>query len=186
MKSLKLFRNIIYRSVQTCDDEGNETKRGKYARKTDSRDSVKEHILGFRPTISHYRREHAPNRLYLPSDLTQISMYNDYLETHDVKVSYALYSRVINEMKISFVKLGHEECELCVAAGEHQKISGHQVDEAAPACLLCSDQAIHLEYAKQAREEYARDGEDIIADQLVLAVDLQKVIYSFYLRLATF
>ncbi|KAL1375676.1 hypothetical protein pipiens_017360 [Culex pipiens pipiens] len=169
--------NIIYRSIHGCDEDGApEPKRGKYTRKTDSRDSVKDHIEGFGPTISHYRREHAPNRLYLPSDLTQKSMYDDYQQTHTSKVSYSLYSRVVNEMKISFVKLGHEECEACVSAEEHQKISGHQFDEAGPTCSMCADQIIHLRYAKEARAEYTSDGETVIADQLVLAVDLQKVI----------
>ncbi|KAL1373616.1 hypothetical protein pipiens_018569 [Culex pipiens pipiens] len=137
--------NIIYRSIHGCGEDGApEPKREKYTRKSDSRDSVKDHIEGFGPTISHYRREHAPNRLYLPSDLRQKSMYDDYQQTHTSKVSYSLYSRVVNEMKISFVKLGHEECEACVSAEEHQKISGHQFDEAGPTCSMCADQIIHL------------------------------------------
>ncbi|KAL1375969.1 hypothetical protein pipiens_004550 [Culex pipiens pipiens] len=71
--------NIIYRSIHGCDEDGApEPKRGKCTRKTDSRDSVKDHIEGFGPTISHYRRE--------PSDLTQKSMYDDYQQTHTSKV----------------------------------------------------------------------------------------------------
>ena len=32
-------------------------------------ESIKAHILPYHPTISHYRRKHAPNRLYLPPEL---------------------------------------------------------------------------------------------------------------------
>lgn len=39
------------------------------------------HIESFNPSVSHYRREHAPERRYLPSDLTIESMYKDYLAT---------------------------------------------------------------------------------------------------------
>lgn len=35
-------------------------------------DPIRTHINSFQPTISHYRREHAPNRLYLSSDLSSI------------------------------------------------------------------------------------------------------------------
>ncbi|KAG5861367.1 hypothetical protein JTB14_027217 [Gonioctena quinquepunctata] len=45
---------------------------------------IRTHILSFNPTISHYRREHAPIRL-----------------------------TVVKEPNISIVELGHEECELC-------------------------------------------------------------------------
>lgn len=109
-------------------------------------------------------------------------MYDNYKQTHAKKVSYSLYSRVVNEMKISFVKLGHEECEACVSAEEHQKTSGHQLDEADPSCTLCAGQIVHLQYAKQdcSFAVCKSDGESVIADQLVLAVDLQKVICIIY------
>ena len=34
------------------------------------RDVIKNHINSYNPVVSHYRREHAPNRRYLDSDLT--------------------------------------------------------------------------------------------------------------------
>lgn len=45
-------------------------KRGKkeYKEKID-RNQLKEHIESYRPAIAHYRRKHAPNKRYLPSDL---------------------------------------------------------------------------------------------------------------------
>lgn len=41
---------------------------------------IRQHITSFNPTISHYRREHAPCRIYLPSDLTFTSMHQDFLK----------------------------------------------------------------------------------------------------------
>lgn len=81
---------------------------------------IEEHILSYRPSISHYRREHAPNRLYLPSDISAVAMYRDFKEKHqDFKCSSDIYRRVINEMKISFTRLGHEECEECTSFKNH-------------------------------------------------------------------
>ncbi|KAH9643380.1 hypothetical protein HF086_015494 [Spodoptera exigua] len=78
------------------------------------------HINSFNPSISHYRREHAPNRKYLPSDLTVISMYRDFYERQNMKdlpiheqISYDYYRKVVKKLNICFTKLGHEECEVC-------------------------------------------------------------------------
>lgn len=50
------------------------------------------HIESFKPNISHYRREHAPFRRYLPSDLSARRLYDDFLEkTTGLTCSYDLY-----------------------------------------------------------------------------------------------
>lgn len=163
---------MLYRYVN-----GGESRRGKYRRKLETREAVKTHILTYEPSISHYRREHAPNRLYLPSDLTQRSMHKHYLSTNDKPASYQLYSRTLKEMNVSFVKLGHEECEVCVAAKEHKKISEHSDEERN--CLQCSDHATHVENASVTRAEYRAEGDTVLPDQLVMSVDLQKVNNKF-------
>ena len=69
---------------------------------------IKEHILKFNPTISHYRREHAPNVLYLPSDISPTLVYQNFLEEHkDLKFSIDIYRRCLKEMNIHFTKLSH-------------------------------------------------------------------------------
>jgi len=40
---------------------------------------IRLHIDSFHPTISHYRREHAPNRRYLPSDISRTTHTNLHL-----------------------------------------------------------------------------------------------------------
>lgn len=177
-----VYRNILYRFV----DDGNDNddaeapitpKRGRYVRSSDKRDSVKAHINKYNPTISHYRRAHAPNRLYLPSDLSKKAMHSNYKETHEHDVSYQFYGRVMRDMNISLVKLGHEQCESCVSATKHQKASGHST-ETIPldsACSICEEYLEHLQLAKAARMEYREDGESAASRNVVLAVDLQKV-----------
>ncbi|XP_065095618.1 uncharacterized protein LOC135717456 [Ochlerotatus camptorhynchus] len=168
--------NIIYRRInRSKNSEPCRTIRGKYTRNSNIRDSIIAHILSYGPTISHYRREHAPNRRYLPSDLSQRAMHKHYQDTHTSQVSYSLYSRVLNEMNISFVKLGHEECEVCVSMEQHKKVNVNN-SECTDDCILCSDYSKHLEHAKQARIEYRMNGDTVTAGQLVMAVDLQKVI----------
>ena len=52
----------------------------------------------FSPTVSHYRREHAPNRLYLSSELTITDMHNDFLKKNpNMKMSYDSYRQVVSK-----------------------------------------------------------------------------------------
>lgn len=175
------YRNIIYRFVEDADDDENAEpkgpKRGKYVRNTEKRDSVKAHINKYNPTISHYRRVHAPNRLYLPSDVSKKEMHGNYKETHEKDVSYQFYGQVMRDMNISLVKLGHEQCESCVSAIQHQKASGHST-ETPPldsSCSICEEYSEHLQLAKASRAEYRHDGESVKPGNVVLSVDLQKV-----------
>ena len=48
----------------------------------DVKDLISSHISKFNPCISHYRRKHAPNRLYLPSELNIKVMYDYFKEGH--------------------------------------------------------------------------------------------------------
>ena len=54
-------------------------------------DPIRKHINSFQPTISHYRREHAPNRLYLSSDLSFTQMHNDFQSKYGNLCSYEKY-----------------------------------------------------------------------------------------------
>lgn len=87
--------------------------RGKHTTRTRQLDKMllEQHVKSFHPSVSHYRRVHAPNRLYLPSDLTITLMHNDFLRKNkDTKCCYYTYRAfVTDDMKISFTKLGHEE-----------------------------------------------------------------------------
>ena len=118
---------------EATDDTGivHESKRGKHAPKhklsqTDSQ-IMEEHIKKYNPCISHYRRENAPNRLYLPSELSIQEMYNDYKlaqqERNTVPCSYSSYQRAVSKMNISFAKLGVEECEDCDRYAIHRESS---------------------------------------------------------------
>ena len=74
--------------------------------------SAKEHIKKYNLSISHYRRNHAPKRLYISPEFSATSMHKDYCESYpDKEVSYPYYYNMIKSMNISFVKLGEEECE---------------------------------------------------------------------------
>ncbi|KAI4831013.1 hypothetical protein KUCAC02_002614 [Chaenocephalus aceratus] len=66
-----------------------------------------EHIESFHPTVSHYRREHAPWRRYLPSDISMKLMYADYIEKD--MCSYESYRKAVKSLNISFTKLGEEQ-----------------------------------------------------------------------------
>nr|CAI5832341.1 unnamed protein product [Callosobruchus analis] len=105
----------------------------------------------FRPTASHYRREHAPRRLYLPSDVNIIFMFNDFKMKHpDFICSYELYRQEVKKMNISFAQLG-------------AKNALHYYE--------------HKTKYRNAREEYLKDsGKPEIENEMIISADLQKVI----------
>lgn len=165
---------MIYRCIRAARDGPPVDRRGKYKRDMKAREAIREHLFGYGPSISHYRRSHAPNRLYLPSDLTEKSLHEDYAAKQHLKASYSLYCKVVKENNISFVKLGHEECEACTAAELRIKVNGHsEIKDCS--CTDCSGHALHLQRAKESRLSYREDGDKVLPGVAVFSVDLQKV-----------
>ncbi|KAG5870980.1 hypothetical protein JTB14_006707 [Gonioctena quinquepunctata] len=57
---------------------------------------IRIHIESFNPSISHYRREHAPDRRYLPEDINIKFMWNDYNNKNkNDQCSYDVYRNVL-------------------------------------------------------------------------------------------
>lgn len=171
----KLIQRCFKSEGVPVDNRGN--KGGKSTIRLEMRDN----IFSYNPTISHYRREHAPNVLYLPSDLTLIGMYQAWeeerIEQGKDKGSYSLYCEVAKENKIHFTKLGHEECESCIGFEIHENETNHSrgnLDkEDKIDCNVCEVWSKHHKRALMARELYSKDK---TSDGLVVSVDLQKVI----------
>ena len=69
--------------------------------------------MSFNPSITHYRREHAPRRLYLPAEINAVEMYNEYLlecaEKNCKSYSHTLHTNAIREKKYQFCKIGGGE-----------------------------------------------------------------------------
>lgn len=76
-------------------------------------------------------------------------------------------------MNISFVKLGHEECEICEEFNLHDPT--HNKDNLQENCNDCKRWFIHIEKARISREQYRKDAESI-ENAVVYCADLQKVI----------
>jgi len=102
--------------------ENKKAKVGKW--NTIDKAPIIDHINSFKAGISHYRRQHAPKRLYLSSDLNITAMHKSYPEND--KVSFEVYKREVRKQNISFAKLGNEECELCEGRAIHMKEASHQ------------------------------------------------------------
>ena len=146
---------------------------------------IRNHINSYHPSISHYRREHAPNRFYLPSDITVESMHKDFVENNGAICSYDLYRKVVKEMRISFTKLGHEECESCEEFKRHDRL--HTENNIVPTCEICKKWSVHIKRANCSRDEYRKDTElqnsraksgdhESLNNNPVFSADLQKVI----------
>ncbi|CAH0719239.1 unnamed protein product, partial [Brenthis ino] len=145
------------------------------------REKLKEHIESFRPAIAHYRRAHAPNRRYLPSDLNVTMMHTDFIEKNpNFKVFYALYRKFLKkDMNISFAQLGNEECKQCESFKLHQ-ISCKDTEN----CTDCTIYRNHCEKYQKARIYYQQDVTQSLNEsessrlpsKCYYSADLQKVI----------
>nr|CAH7745499.1 unnamed protein product [Callosobruchus chinensis] len=151
-----------------------DNRRGRSPPNKKNLDLVMQHIQSFQPRISHYRREHAPFRKYLPSDLSAQVLYNDFIIKNPNFCSYDLYRSVLRKNNICFVKLGHEECEHC----EHFNLHDHNKnDNLSPDCNTCENWRNHIKKAELARVNYRIDAEKPASeDEVIFSVDLQKVI----------
>lgn len=154
-----------------------EDQRGKYTRNSELNESmVVEHIMGFHPEVSHHRREHAPNRLYLPSDVSITKMHSIFNESHpDTKSSYEYYRKIVDKMNISFTKLGHEKCEDCEKYEQHKPSC--TATESESNCDFCSNHLEHKRRYDKARIEYTSDKvEPFDPNHIKVSTDQQKVV----------
>ncbi|XP_050307969.1 uncharacterized protein LOC126744555 [Anthonomus grandis grandis] len=141
------------------------------------RNLLVDHIKTFQPVVSHYRREHAPNRLYLSSDISVTLMYKDFVEKNPmVKASYELYRQAVASMNISFANLGNEECFECEKFNLHLKSSLHKKEDSSIDCKECGVWKGHKENYVAAREEYEKDKKEREPEKLIISADLQNVI----------
>lgn len=140
--------------------------------------SNRSHISSFNPQISHYRREYAPLRFYLSSELTLTDMHKDFVSKEtSIHCSYDKYRSVVKEMNISFAHLGHEECELCEEFRLHDP--NHKADQLEDTCGICNKWFDHHKKYTVARSEYQNDAERVPEEkELIYCADLQKVIMS--------
>lgn len=162
--------SAINMALRLKEDSATIDKRGTNAKKKIDRNMIIEHIMSYNPSISHYRREHAPNRRYLPSEITVQNMYDTFCETNGKICSYDLYRETVKSLNISFTKLGHEECDRC----ESYKIHNPDMTIRHIKCSICREQDQHLDKAVSARNAYqcsSCDGETVC-----YSADLQKVI----------
>ena len=90
----------------------------------DVSEAIQYHIKSYGPSISHYRREHAPNRLYLSPEINISSMFNDFKVQHpEYTIHYSTYYRAIRDedqvnkvngtlevLQLSFLNLDIRSC----------------------------------------------------------------------------
>ena len=155
--------------------------------------SIRHHIMLFNPCITHYRRKHAPNRLYISPLYSTSQMLKDYNENHTAKVSRSRYYKEIKDMNIGFVKLGEEQCEACdlhdnhlkEKHGLHEEKDRHRIVDPNSkkqeklffqGCKPCEEYTKHVSFANQSRIGYRNDRDREWDDEIIVSADLQKVI----------
>lgn len=176
-KNDRVVRNVLASKNNSYASGPKHDKRGKHdSHNAFDKTSIQKHIESYHPTISHYRREHAPNVRYLPSDITIKDMHKNYNKKEKKNVSYELYRKIVSENNISFSKLGHEECWSCEKRNNHEKKTEHSKSTPAADCEDCNIWKTHNENSIAAREEYRKDCVQTENDECVIvSADLQKV-----------
>ena len=132
---------------------------------------LKNHIERYRPITPHYRYLHAPNRRYLPPDISAAVMYRHLVEEKGTICSYERFRQALRSANVSFARLGSEECETCKAFSMHvTACDNHET------CSVCQEHAAHLDRAEKARAEYARDRQrQATEDDLFVSADMMRV-----------
>ncbi|KAJ8677726.1 hypothetical protein QAD02_013513 [Eretmocerus hayati] len=153
-------------------------KRGSWTRKdtVEMNEKIQEHVMKFEPSISHYRRENSPFRLYLSSDLSRVLLFNGFRDEYPTfRCSYEKYRRVFKSMNIAFTELGNEECEQC----QLFKLHPHDDEHLDPSCTLCCEWEDHINRANEARDKYRRQVQEsyVMGDTAFYSADLEKVTY---------
>ena len=133
----------------------------------------KQHIESYNPQVFHYKLSHAPNRRYLPLDLSVTSMWKDFCERHE-KVLYKKYRHEFNLLNIGFEQPNQDECSVCILHKEHEKI----FKESRDSCTICTDLNKHYLLYVEARKAYEddRDKKRYPNSFGVYSVDIQKVL----------
>ena len=108
------------------------------------------HIKSYHPCVSHYRREHAPRRLYLPPELSITEMHNDYKPKAQNPVCYETCRSQVAKMNIRFVKLEEEECKVCT---QYNQVHEHSDNE-------ITNWNEHIERGGIPRRHYCFDSEE--------------------------
>ena len=156
----------------TTDLAAPEDKRGRQeaVNKADQ-EVIEQHIMSFNPTAPHYRYLHAPDRRYLPADLTTAVLYRHFKETHgEAACSETTYRRTMNRLNIGFTKLGTEECSECAA------FALHECEDKGGICPACEKHDEHLKYRNEARIAYQRDGERMWKDgEIIVSADMMRI-----------
>ena len=184
----KMFEAMTPRKIKPPAE-----KRGKHkpnhAMTDEDLDAINIHIESFGPTISHYRRAHAPLRRF-PPELTVKLMYGYFKESYqNIKCSVDTYRRRVKKKNISFSKLGEEECEVCQANIVHQckanllitgnlksgmSIESH-ISNVQPG--VCEDWILHIKRAKTSRGEYRKDADAYPPEKIYfVSAGMQKII----------
>ena len=124
LKGDRVVRTVLAKPndsrTDICDNHGKNEPGNKKSEETSA--LVISHIRGYNLCISHFRRSHAPNRLYISLECTISSMHKGYCEKFPHSfVSYSYYQRKVKSLNISFVQLGEEKCESCESHSIHLK-----------------------------------------------------------------
>ncbi|CAH0550782.1 unnamed protein product [Brassicogethes aeneus] len=108
-------------------------KRGKHAKTPQSdRELMKKHVESFGPTISHYQRAHAPNKKYLPSDITIIDMHKDFIaKIPGIKCSYytETFEACLSESRLK--NGGRVGCQSALAKNARPPCGSQLIEEVA-------------------------------------------------------
>ena len=150
---LRVFKCVLTsgQSVPAIIKDG----RGKYEKQTKfAYEAVKTHIQSYGPALPHYRREHAPNKRYLPSDITVKDMHETHIKhnQNNSKMTYSCFWQFFKTLNISMTQLGNEECELCTTFNLHK-----QICECDTMCSKYTAYILHKRKLVQARKEYKND-----------------------------
>jgi hypothetical protein len=136
---------------------------------------LQEHILSYKPTVSHYRRHNSPFTKYLPRELTVREMHSDFKRKYpETQCSDESYRKEIKKMKISFNMPRGDKCDECLFYLEEKK---KYTNETLMPDDLKQKFALHKMKSDKALENYKIEATQKNSKHVKYwSMDLQKVI----------
>ena len=166
--------------VDVCSGEGTSGGHRHTPSNKNDTDAIKRHINKCHHIKHHYRYQHAPNRFYLPADITIKMMHNDFLQNPENKgCSYETFRKVMQDMNIGFTTLSGDECSRCSQHIQHT--AEHGINSKEPnfheeGCHRCQQHENHITEAKTVRDAYRADADNPWEDGTVyFSADMMRV-----------
>lgn len=162
---LRRLQSSLCETMQSPTDKRGQHKNRPNALPPELQSLVEDHIRSYTPRQSHYSLRQNPNRYYLPETLSVKHLYRNFLEEHQIRITYKAYWTIFH--KKFNIKFGLPRSDTCAICDSFiQKLSAAENDRIKAS--IEAEKELHLRKAqafydlKRTWREKAKRGEAMV------------------------